>query len=199
MLNHAPDRADLNAIIDLIPRDAKVLDLGCGDGALLSLLVQKNHVTARGVELNEAAVRTCITGGLSVRQGNIEEGLADYPDGAFDAIILSQTLAYLGRPETVLREMLRVGRLAVVSFDNAGYWRTRLRMLRGDGFGASLASDDPPFRAITLAQFESFALHLGATVQRAEFVANHHSVSPLPSLMAQTAIYLLARRVTTLP
>lgn len=194
MTNSAPDRADLAAIIDLIPQGAKVLDLGCGDGDLLTRLIATKSVVARGVELSEAAVRTCITRGLSVRQGNIEEGLADYPDGAFDAVVLSQTLAYLVHPAAVVREMLRVGRLAVISFDNAGYWRTRLRMLRGAGFGASLASGEPPFRAITLAEFESFAHQLGATVQRAAFVSHRRAAGPLPRLLAQTAIYALAKR-----
>jgi len=187
-------RADLAAIIDLIPRGAKVLDLGCGDGDLLVRLIAEKGVIARGVELNESAVRTCITRGLSVRQGNIEEGLADYPDGAFDAVVLSQTLAYLGRPEPVLREMLRVGRLAVVSFDNAGYWRTRLRMLRGDGFGTSLASGEPPYRAVTLPEFERFAASIDGVIQRASYVTHHRPVGPLPRMLAQTAIYALSRK-----
>lgn len=193
MTNSATDRADLSAIIHLVPPGAKVLDLGCGDGDLLTRLIRQKNVVARGVELNEAAVRACITRGLSVRQGNIEEGLADYPDGAFDVVILSQTLAWLGHPAVVLREMLRVGRAALVSFDNAGYWRTRLRMLRGDGFGAALADGEPPFRAVTLPEFERFAHGLGAVVRHAAFVADHRPVHSLPRLLAQTAIYLLGR------
>lgn len=122
-------RADLQAIADFIGPDSRVLDLGCSDGELLAFLVHQKRVQGRGIELSEAGVLACVRKGLSVRQGNINEGLADYPDQVFDYVILSQTLPYLNELEGVLGEMLRVGRQAIVSFPNWGYWRCRVEML----------------------------------------------------------------------
>jgi methionine biosynthesis protein MetW len=115
-------------VAGLIPSHSSVLDLGCGDGDLLLLLAERG-VSGRGVEISEEGVRRCVNRGLSVLQGDVDEGLADYPDSSFDYVILSQTLPYLDAPRFVLREMLRVGRRAVVSFANPGHWRCRLQML----------------------------------------------------------------------
>lgn len=123
-----PVRPDLLAIASLIPAHASVLDLGCGDGDLLLLLADRG-VRGRGVELSEEGVRQCVKRGLSVLQGDVDEGLADYPDGSFDYVVLSQTLPYLDEPRFVLKEMLRVGQRAIVSFANPGHWRCRLRLL----------------------------------------------------------------------
>ncbi|MCB0168508.1 MAG: methyltransferase domain-containing protein, partial [Anaerolineae bacterium] len=122
-------RSDLQAITELIPNGSKVLDLGCGDGALLEYLVQKKQVRGRGIELSEAGVLACVKRGLSVRQGDLEEGLADYPNASFDYVILSQTLPFVDNPGRIVREMLRVGRQGIVSFSNWGYWRCRLHLL----------------------------------------------------------------------
>jgi len=122
-------RPDLQAVAALIRPKEKVLDLGCGDGALLFFLQSEKGVIARGVELHEAGVLACVQRGLSVRQGNLHEGLSDYPEKSFDAVILSHTLPYLNDPAGTLREMLRVGRRAIVSFPNLGYWRCRLELL----------------------------------------------------------------------
>jgi methionine biosynthesis protein MetW len=187
-------RPDLDVIIVIVAPRARVLDLGCGDGELLAKLVATRQVIARGVEISEALVRACIAKGLSVRQGNIEEGLADYPDGAFDYVVLSQTIAYLNRPAPVVREMLRVGRRAIISFDNAGNWAARLRMALGQGFGEPLGSGEPRERAITLGQFEAFAEGLGANVEKRVLVRNQRMVTSLPELMAQTAVYVLRQR-----
>ena len=125
----APLRPDLAAIADLVTPAGRVLDLGCGDGALLEHLVRQRGVKGRGIELSEPGVLACVRRGLSVRQGNLQEGLADYPDGSFDWVILSQTLPFLNDPAMILREMLRVGKQAIVSFSNWGHWRCRLHLL----------------------------------------------------------------------
>jgi methionine biosynthesis protein MetW len=122
-------RADLLAIADLIEPGERVLDLGCGDGALLGFLKDRYGITGRGIELREAQVLACVRRGISVRQGNLHEGLGDYPDGSFDTVILSQTIPYLNDPAFIIWEMLRVGQRAIISLPNWGYWRCRLSLL----------------------------------------------------------------------
>lgn len=189
----SPVRHDLEAIISLIPTHARVLDLGCGEGLLLEQLVQKKQVQARGVELIEDNVRACIGRGLSVRQGNIDEGLADYSNQAFDFVVLSQTLAYLDQPKTVVTEILRVGQRAIISFDNAGSWRARYHALVGKGYGASLVSGEPRARAITIPQFIAFATSMGTTVDQAIYLANRRFITALPSLRAEVAVFVLKK------
>ena len=184
-------RWDLRVIIDLVPAGTKVLDLGCGDGTLLSELLERKTVFARGVEVREENVRSCIARGLSVRHGNIEHGLADFPDHAFDFVILSQTIGYLNQPLSVLSEMLRVGRFAVISMENAGYWRRRIRAVAGQGAGSTLASGQPVIRSITLGQFEKALKQLGLKAARRCFVRALGWV--WPSLLADTAVYLVTK------
>lgn len=186
-------RLDLETIVGQVAEGARVLDLGCGDGALLARLVESKNVVARGVEISEDNVRACIARGLSVRHGNIEEGLADYRDAAFDYVILSQTLAYLNQPEGVLREMLRVGHSAIISFENAGHWILRLRALRGNGMGNTLCSGEPRARSITLVQFEEFSTQIGAQIEQAVFLSGSDRVHQLPLLRATNAVYVLAK------
>ena len=186
-------RFDLETIVDLVPDGARVLDLGCGDGTLLEALVNRKHVEARGVELSESGVRAAIARGLSVRHGNIEEGLADYRDQAFDHVILSQTLAYLNHPVPVVREMLRVGKHAIISFDNAGHWRARSRALFGGGMGHTLGSGEPRVRAITLDQFRKFAAGLSAEIEKSVYLSGRRVVTAFPSLLATIAVFALRK------
>ena len=129
MINQTNLRADLRAVAELIQPGEKVLDLGCGDGILLRYLMDAKQITGRGVELSEEGVLTCVRKGVSVRQGDLHEGLGDYPDQSFDTVILSYTIPYLNDPAFIVKEMLRVGRRAIVSFPNWGHWRCRLSFL----------------------------------------------------------------------
>ena len=135
----------------------------------------------------------CIARGMSVRHGNIEEGLADYSDGSFDVVILSQTLAYLNDPVPVTNEMLRVGRHAVITFDNAGFWRARWRALCGAGAGSTLVSGEPRVRSITLDQFCAFARQQGARIKQSVFLGRRGTVRWWPAWRARMAVFVLTR------
>jgi homoserine O-acetyltransferase len=122
-------RSDYAIIGEIVEPKTKVLDLGCGEGELLEWLASTKGVDARGVEISGAKVQKAIARGVSVFQCDIDEGLTDYPDQAFDYVILSQTLQETRHPRKVLREMLRVGRRAIVAFPNFGHWQMRMSML----------------------------------------------------------------------
>ena len=122
-------RRDLQIIADMISHGSRVLDVGCGDGALLDFLVHRKGVDGRGIELSQAGVNACVAHGLSVIQGDADTDLAHYPDDAFDYVVLTQTLQATRNPREVLSHLVRIGRHAVVSFTNFGHWRFRLSLL----------------------------------------------------------------------
>src|SRR5258705_4512099 len=122
-------RIDLQLIAEMIAPKSRVLDVGCGDGALLDHLVHAKGVDGRGVEISQAGVNACVTHGLSVIQGNADTDLKDYPSDAFDYIVLSQTLQATRKPHQVLKQLVRIGRHAIVSFPNFGHWRVRWQLL----------------------------------------------------------------------
>ena len=125
----ATDRADHLLIADLVAPGSRVLDVGCGDGALLQLLADHRNVDARGIELSRERVNACVARGLSVIQGDADRDLVHYPDASFDYVILSQTLQATRHPRHVLEQLLRIGRHAIVSFPNFGHWHIRLQFL----------------------------------------------------------------------
>lgn len=191
-------RPDLRVVADLIPAGSLALDLGCGDGALLDYLRAAKGVHGRGIERSEAGVLACVRRGISVRQGNLQEGLADYPNKNFDVVILSQTLQYLNDPVMILGEMVRVGKLAIVSFPNWGFWRCRLQLLGG---GRTPPAPDypqpwydvPRRQPFTAADFLDFCRERDITIRRAVYLSGERRVGRLPNLLARTAIFALER------
>ncbi len=156
-------RPDLALIADLIPRGSRVLDVGCGDGALIERLVQTKACDARGIELSREGVSGAVARGLSVVQGNADTDLADYPSGTFDYAVLSQTLQATHRPADVLDQLLRIGRQAIVSVPNFAHWRARLSVM----FGGRM----PVTAAMPVSWYETENIHLCSLADFADLCA----------------------------
>ena len=191
-------RSDYAIISELVEPNTRVLDLGCGEGELLAWLQANKNVEARGVELNGSRVQRAIARGVSVYQGDIDQGLADYPDGAFDYVILSQTLQEVRQPLKVLREMLRVGRFAIVAFPNFGHWRVRLAHLwSGRAPKTKLFPHDwynsPNIHFLTVHDFEELVTKERWTIERRLFLSGDRRVGTVPNLLAETAVFLVRR------
>jgi len=191
-------RSDYAIISELIEPGTRVLDLGCGEGELLSWLRDNKNVDGRGVELKGVSVQKAIARGVSVYQGDLESGLDDYPDQAFDYVILSQTLQQTRDPLKVLRGMLRIGRRGIVAFPNFAHWRVRLAHLttgrapRTDLFPYDWY-DSPNIHFVTVLDFEALAEKQGWSVERRIFLAGNREVKVMPSLMSEVAVFLFSR------
>jgi methionine biosynthesis protein MetW len=191
-------RSDYAIIGDIVEPGTKVLDLGCGGGELLEWLAENKGVEARGVEISGEKVRRAIARGVSAYQGDIDNGLADYPAQAFDYVILSQTMQETRHPRQVLAEMLRIGRRAIVAFPNFGHWRMRLSMLAsGRAPRTKLFPyqwyESPNIHFLTVHDFEDLAAVEGLTVERRYFLAGRRKVTLLPNLLAVVAVFLVRR------
>ncbi|MGH9651551.1 MAG: methionine biosynthesis protein MetW [Terriglobales bacterium] len=182
----------------LLPPGGRVLDLGCGEGELLAWLAERKQAKARGVEISAAKVRKCVALGLSVYQGDIDQGLADYPDQCFDYVILSQTLQQTARPLQVLNEILRAGKQAIVGFPNFGHWRVRWsHLVSGRAPRTELFPydwyDSPNIHFLTVEDFEALIAREGWKVEKRIVLSGDKEIRAYPNLRAEVAIYLFRK------
>jgi methionine biosynthesis protein MetW len=206
---HAPGvgadelRRDLRLIAEMIEPGARVLDIGCGDGALLAFLVRRKSVDGRGMELSQSGVNACVGHGLSVIQGDADRDLEAYPTGAFDVVVLSQTLQATRQPRKVLETLVRIGRRAIVSFPNFGFWRIRLHLLlRGRMPVSHLLAypwyETPNIHLCTVRDFVALCDEIGVRVERSVTLDRHgqpYSLEPhgsLANLLAEQGIFVLS-------
>jgi methionine biosynthesis protein MetW len=201
-------RPDLAAIAAMIRPGARVLDVGCGDGALLEHLKTKD-VDGRGIEISQANVNACVARGLAVVQGDADSDLVDYPAQVFDAVILSQTIQATEKPRLVMEHLLRIGRRVAISLPNFGYWKIRLSLLSGGRMPRTRALDyswwaTPNIHLCTLADFVDLTKECGAVIVEAHALndsgrtANMNPASLThgymgPNLFAQGGVFLLKK------
>jgi methionine biosynthesis protein MetW len=201
-------RPDLAAIAAMIRPGARVLDVGCGDGALLEHLKTLN-VDGRGIEISQANVNACVARGLAVVQGDADTDLVDYPAQVFDAVILSQTIQATEKPRVVMEHLLRIGRRVAISLPNFGYWKVRLSLLTGGRMPRTHTLDyswwaTPNIHLCTLADFVDLTRECGATIVEAHALNDNGKTAQMnpasltngflgPNLFAQGGVFLLKK------
>jgi methionine biosynthesis protein MetW len=191
-------KVDHRIISDWINSGASVLDLGCGDGELLSSLIREKQVRAQGIELNQDEIHHCVAAGLSVFQEDIDTGLADYSDKNFDFVILNQTFQQVKKPEFVLREALRVGKKVIVGFPNFCYISDRFQIFfRGKvPVTGSLPYewyDTPNLHFLSIADFISYCKKRGIIIERSAFAAKNKQIKLRPNLFGEIGLFLLSQ------
>jgi methionine biosynthesis protein MetW len=197
-------RQDLRLIANLVEPQTRVLDVGCGDGALLAFLARTKNVDARGIELSQTGVHECVSHGLAVVQGDAEADLHLYPDGSFDYVILSQTIQAMRKPRDVLEEMLRIGRYGIVSFTNYAHWRARSYLLLRGRMPMARCLPEPwhsssNIHPCTLEDFERLCAELGLGIQQRMCLAASGHISRIAStrwldnLLSEQALFVLTR------
>lgn len=201
---HAQNRIDLALIAEMIARESRVLDVGCGDGELLALLARTKDVDGRGIELSQEGVNACVSRGLSVIQGDADTDMHDYPDDAFDYVILSQTIQATRNPREVLKQMKRIGRHAIVSFPNFGNWRIRLQLLWSGQMPITRSLghawyDTPNIHLCTVRDFVGLCDDLGFRIDDAVSVIGNRGrrvgrPGPVDNLTAESAVLLMSRK-----
>lgn len=191
------DSLTLQTIARLVPQGSRVLDLGCGDGALLAYLQQHRGCTGYGIEIADANVLACVKRGVNVIQLNLDEGLCLFDDASFDVVLQIDTLQHLRNAEVMLRETVRVGRIGIVAFPNFAHWPNRLSVLMGRMPVTRRLPyqwyDTPNIRVGTHADLASLAERCGLRVLDSFGIQEGRTIRFAPNLLAATSVYTLSR------
>lgn len=194
-------RPDFAAIAEWIKPKTKILDLGCGNGALLHYLRDKRDIFGYGVEIDDKNVLSCIHNGVNVIQNDLESGLSGFESDSFDYVILSQTLQAMRHTEDIIQEMLRVGKEGIVSFPNFGYWKNRLQVIRGHmPVSESLPYswfDTPNIHLCTLGDFEVLCQQCNAQILERRVMTNGYPINYFPNLTGMLAFYRFKKNSST--
>jgi len=196
-MKQAPVKAEHKIILDWITKDASVLDLGCGNGELLALLVSEKQVHAQGIELSETAIHRCVAQGLSVFQQDIDTGLSEYADSSFDYVILNQTLQQVKKPDFALKEALRVGKKAIVGFPNFVQASARLQIFFKGRVPVTKALpyewyDTPNLHFLGIADFKDYCKKRNINIKGSAFIRKNAKVRFFPNLFAEIGLFLLS-------
>jgi methionine biosynthesis protein MetW len=191
-------KPDYRVINGIIAAGSSVLDLGCGEGDLLQLLVKEKQVRAQGIEIDDEAIYKCVAKGLSVFNSDIDSGLPEFADKSFDFVILNQSLQQVNKPDVVLKEALRVGRKVIVGFPNFAHWRSRFQMFftGRTPVTASLPykwHDTPNRHSLSILDFFDYCKKRGIKIEGSFFIGKKGKVLAFPNFFAQTGIFVISK------
>jgi methionine biosynthesis protein MetW len=190
------ERRDHRIICNIVDFNMRVLDLGCGDGALMSMLVREKNASVQGIELDDEAVHLCVEQGLTVFQGDIESGLADYPDQTFDDVILNQSMQEVRKVDFVIQECLRVGKRVIIGFPNFAHITSRWSLFFRGRTPVTpslphLWHETPNVRFLTIRDFEDFCKNKGLHIIQVVYLGDRGTLRCCPNLFARDAIFVV--------
>ena len=191
-------RLDHKVILDIIKADSRVLDLGCGDGSLLQLLVTEKNARAQGIEFADSQIYKCVARGVSVFHGDIDTGLSEYPDQSFDYIILNQSMQEVVKVDFVINEALRVGQIVIVGFSNFAYYKARMDLFFKGKVPVTESLPNqwyatPNLHFLSIRDFEDYCTHKNVRILAKYHLREHTMIHFLPNLRALNAIFVISK------